>query len=50
MKSCLQLDCELRFSQENLDDRKPCSVIPALKQQFSLSVIGESDDDDTVEF
>ncbi|MBW4444038.1 MAG: ATP-dependent helicase [Plectolyngbya sp. WJT66-NPBG17] len=31
---------------ENLDDRKPCPVIPALKQQFPLSVIGESDDDD----
>lgn len=34
---------------ENLDDRKPCPVIPALKQQFPLSVIGESDEDD-VEF
>lgn len=34
---------------ENLDDRKPCPVIPALKQQFPLSVIGETDEDD-VEF
>lgn len=34
---------------ENLDDRKPCPVIPALKQQFPLSVIGEADEDD-VEF
>ncbi|MER3433175.1 MAG: DNA helicase UvrD [Leptolyngbya sp. ERB_1_1] len=34
---------------ENLDDRKPCPVIPALKQQFPLSVIGEMDEDD-VEF
>ncbi len=34
---------------ENLDDRKSCPVIPALKQQFPLSVIGEADEDD-VEF
>ncbi|BAU14203.1 UvrD/REP helicase [Leptolyngbya sp. NIES-3755] len=34
---------------ENLDDRKPCPVIPALKEQFPLSVIGEIDEDD-VEF
>ncbi|MGG6265248.1 ATP-dependent helicase [Leptolyngbya sp. AN03gr2] len=35
---------------ENLDDRKPCPVIPALKQQFPLSVIGETDEDEDVEF
>jgi DNA helicase-2/ATP-dependent DNA helicase PcrA len=35
---------------ENLDDRHPCPVIPALKQQFPLSVIGESEDDDDVDF
>ncbi|MBE9011567.1 ATP-dependent helicase [Pseudanabaenaceae cyanobacterium LEGE 13415] len=35
---------------ENLDDRKPCPVIPALKQQFPLSVIGETDEEDDVEF
>ncbi len=34
---------------ENLDDRKPCPVIPALKQQFPLSVIGEADEED-IEF
>ncbi|MBD1846441.1 ATP-dependent helicase [Cyanobacteria bacterium FACHB-63] len=34
---------------ENMDDRKPCPVIPALKQQFPLSVIGEADEED-VEF
>lgn len=35
---------------ENLDERKPCPVIPALKERFPLSVIGESDEDDNVEF
>ncbi|MBW4421038.1 MAG: ATP-dependent helicase [Myxacorys californica WJT36-NPBG1] len=35
---------------ENLDERKPCPVIPALKERFPLSVIGGSDEDDNVEF
>jgi DNA helicase-2/ATP-dependent DNA helicase PcrA len=35
---------------ENLDDRKPCPVIPALKERFPLSVIGDSDEDDSVDF
>jgi DNA helicase-2/ATP-dependent DNA helicase PcrA len=35
---------------ENLDDRKPCPVVPALKERFPLSVIGGADDDDDVEF
>lgn len=35
---------------ENLDDRAPCPVIPALKQQFQLSVIGEAEEEDDVEF
>jgi DNA helicase-2/ATP-dependent DNA helicase PcrA len=35
---------------ENLDDRPPCPVIPALKARFPLSVIGETDEEDDVEF
>lgn len=37
---------------ENLDERKPCPVIPALKEKFPLSVIGGAiaEDDDNVEF
>jgi DNA helicase-2/ATP-dependent DNA helicase PcrA len=35
---------------ENLDERKPCPVIPALRERFPLSVIGGSDEDDNVEF
>jgi DNA helicase II / ATP-dependent DNA helicase PcrA len=35
---------------ENLDDRTPSPVIPALKQKFPLSVIGETDEDDDIEF
>ncbi len=35
---------------ENVDERKPCPVIPALKERFPLSVIGGSDEDDSVEF
>ncbi len=34
---------------ENLDDRKPCPVIPALKKQFAFSAIEQSDEED-VEF
>ncbi|NDJ19922.1 ATP-dependent helicase [Myxacorys almedinensis] len=35
---------------ENIDARKPCPVIPALKERFPLSVIGGSDENDNVEF